>query len=833
VYTIDTIITIIKGKWLQAAKRSGAAIEYLLLDSRKIIFPDTSLFFALKGDRRDGHRFLQEVYEKGVRCFIVSNEEAHDLPDDASIILVKDTLNALQQLVIHHRKQFSFPVIGITGSNGKTVVKEWLNQLLEQDYEIVRSPKSYNSQIGVPLSVWQINAQHNLGIFEAGISQSGEMEKLEKIIQPTIGIFTNIGEAHSEGFLNLRQKAREKIQLFKNVQTLIYCSNYPEINEAVADLSQHVRNTTDTKLNLFSWNYHSVESNLNVTSLLKDEKNTYLTALYKNNEVSIKIPFIDDASVENAIHCWCTLLQLGISTDAIAARMLHLATVAMRLELKKGINDCSIINDSYSADISSFKIALEFLSKQQQHQRKTVILSDVLQSGKTETSLYEIITDLLQQKSISRFIGIGPQLMLHQHLFQKITGLETLFYENVDAFRKEFYQLTFQHETILLKGARVFHFEDLLLLLEQKVHQTVLEVNLSALLHNLQQYQQLLKPSTRLMAMVKAFSYGSGSYEIANLLQFHKVDHLAVAYADEGVELRKAGIHLPIMVMNPEEATFDALLQYNLQPEIYSFEQLKLFTTFLKKHGVQQFPIHIELETGMNRLGFAVKHITRLGELLQNSNCIVQTVFSHLVASEDPEQKEFTLLQYTMFINACDELQGYLNYRFIRHIANSAAIATYPELQLDMVRLGIGLHGINTTNSALLLKEVATLKTTIAQIKRLKKGETVGYGRKGVIKKNTTIATVRLGYADGYPRRLGNGKGKMWVNGKLAPVTGTVCMDMTMLDVTGIEQVKEGTDVIVFGNQLPVQQLAEWAGTIPYEIMTGISQRVKRVYYEE
>ncbi|MBS1563622.1 MAG: bifunctional UDP-N-acetylmuramoyl-tripeptide:D-alanyl-D-alanine ligase/alanine racemase, partial [Bacteroidetes bacterium] len=764
---------------------------------------------------------------------IVSLPEGVQLPADANIILVKDTLMALQALAAWHRKRFHYPVIGITGSNGKTIVKEWLNQLLEDRYAIVRSPKSYNSQSGVPLSVWQMSEEYNLALFEAGISQSGEMDRLEKIIQPGIGLFTNIGEAHSGGFLNIRQKVKEKLQLFRHVDTLIYCSDYPELNEGVADLVQRLRNKPDDKLNLFSWSMKT-DATLRVTSLLKDKSYTYIKAEYREREIDIRIPFVDDASLENAVLCWCTMLHLGLEDHYIADHMEKLAPVAMRLELIKGINNCSIINDSYSADLSSLKIALDFLGQQQQHRHKTLILSDILQSGKSEKDLYESVAAAVQQKKIDRFIGIGPQLMRHKNIFESVPGLSTKTYDSPEAFRRDFYHLHFQNETILVKGARVFEFEQIVLLLEQKVHQTVLEINLNALLHNLQQYQQVLRPATRVMAMVKAFSYGSGSYEIANLLQFHKVDWLAVAYADEGVELRKAGITLPIMVMNPEETTFDALVQYNLQPELYSFELLRSFDEFLRRQGLQQFPVHLELETGMNRLGFDTAAMQELAAQLKTSCCSVQTVFSHLVASEDPKLDAFTHEQAARFTTACDELEAALGHSFIRHIANSAAIIRFPELQLDMVRLGIGLYGIDSAASERLnLREVSTLKTTIAQLKHLKKGETVSYGRKGVVKKDSIIATVRLGYADGYSRRLGNGVGKMQVNGRLAPVIGTVCMDMTMLDVTGIPHVREADEVTVFGEGLSIQQVAAWAGTIPYEIMTSVSQRVKRVYFEE
>ena len=830
-YSIDQIIGIIKGRWLQQGDAAG--IAYLLTDSRKLLFPASSLFFALKGVRRDGHLFLQEAYDKGVRNFVVSAEDGIVLPAGTNVIFVKDTIQALQTLTTYHRKQFSIPVIGITGSNGKTIVKEWLNQLLEEKYAIVRSPKSYNSQLGVPLSVWQMNSNYTLAIFEAGISQSGEMDKLEKIIQPTIGIFTNIGEAHGEGFLNRKQKVKEKLQLFAHVQTLIYCSDYPEINEAVAELVQRLRNQPGDKLNLFSWSTKT-DAVVRITSLIKDDAFTYVSAVYKYNELSFKIPFTDDASLENALTCYCTLLQLGTDTRYIQEKLLQLSPLAMRLELKKGINNCSVINDSYSADLSSLKIALDFLARQQQHARKTIILSDIPESGKSEKELYQIVAAMLQEKKINRFIGIGPQLARHKNIFDAIGGVETSFYTGMDAFKKDFYHLRFQNETILLKGARVFEFEQLLPLLEQKVHQTVLEINLSAVLHNLQQYQQAVKPSTKIMAMVKAFSYGSGSYEIANLLQFHKADYLAVAYADEGIELRKGGISLPIMVMNPEDNSFDALVQFNLEPDIWSFELLQAFDEYLKKEGLQQYPVHIELETGMNRLGFDVNDMALLSEKLAACSCKVQSVFTHLAASEDPGSEAFTLQQADKYFLAVEVLKKQIAYPFMQHMANSAAILRYPQLQLDMVRVGIGLYGIDSAATQQLdLKEVSTLKTTIAQIKHLKPGETIGYGRKGIAGSDTVIATVRLGYADGYPRRLSNGTGKMLVNGKLAPVIGVISMDMTMLDITDAGHAEEGDEVIVYGQQLSVQQVAAWAQTIPYEIMTGISQRVKRVYFEE
>lgn len=808
-------------------------IEHLLTDSRKLIFPVTSLFFAIKGPRRDGHSFLAPLYEKGVRNFVVSEPVDVAALPGANVVSVKDVLNALQLLVAHHRKLFSLPVIGITGSNGKTIVKEWLNQLLDDRYAVIRSPRSYNSQIGVPLSVWALNERHELGIFEAGISQSGEMDRLQKIIQPTIGVFTNIGEAHSEGFLNLRQKVNEKLRLFTHVQALVYCKDAPEINEGVASLWQQLNKGGQGGFEIFNWSTVT-EATLQVLTIFKEGSTTLITAMYKEQTLSVTIPFTDDASVENAIHCWCVLLHLGVEPAVIALKMLQLAPVAMRLELKKGINNCSVINDSYSADLSSFNIALDFLSQQRQHSRHTVILSDILQSGRNEKELYREVAQALVQRGVTRLIGIGEKMMQHQGIFRLSAIPELSFYPSVEAFRHDFHHLAFRDESILLKGARVFELEQIDRLLEQKVHQTVLEIDLNALGHNLKQYQQLLKPSTKLMAMVKAFSYGSGSYEIANALQFHKVDYLAVAYADEGVELRKGGINLPIMVMNADTTGFDVLVQYNLEPDLYSPGLLRAFEAFLKGEGIRQFPVHIELETGMNRLGFSPDELPVPLAALQEDTFTVKSVFSHLAASEEAQHDAFTQQQADLFHRMVDAIRGVVTYPFLRHIDNTAGIARHPELQLDMVRLGIGLYGIDSGNTHQLeLKEVSTLIATIAQIKELEAGETVSYGRKGVASRHTRIGTVRIGYADGYPRNLSNGIGKMWVKGKLAPVIGTVCMDMVMIDITDIPHVQEGDEVILFGRELPVSQVAQWAQTIPYEMLTGISQRVKRVYFEE
>ncbi|MBS1598950.1 MAG: bifunctional UDP-N-acetylmuramoyl-tripeptide:D-alanyl-D-alanine ligase/alanine racemase [Bacteroidetes bacterium] len=830
-YSINRIAAILNGHFTQF--HHDDAIEHLLLDSRRLIFPDTSLFFALPGPRRDGHLFIEELYQRGVRNFLVYKEIQIDPFPDANIMLVADTLQSLQQLTAYHRQQFDIPIIGITGSNGKTIVKEWLNQLLEDNYNIVRSPKSYNSQIGVPLSVWQINDKHGLGIFEAGISQKNEMEKLEDIIHPTIGVFTNIGEAHNEGFENRQQKIAEKLQLFKRSEVLIYCKNHKEIDQAVLNFQKDFSpKTANKKLELFSWGKSS-EATVKISSIKKNAEDTSVKADYNNNSFSFNIAYTDDAAIENIITCVCVLLYLGVPISELQNRLQRLTSIAMRLELKYGINHCSVINDSYSADMSSLKIALDFLSQQQQHPKHTVILSDILESGKTEKKLYHEMAGLLQQKKINRLIGIGERISANRDAFEKLKADEILFYPSTENFIHDFPRIHFRDETILIKGARMFQFEKIDRLLSQQVHQTVMEISLDAMAHNLKQYQQLLKPSTKLMAMVKAFAYGTGSYEIARLLQFHKVDYLAVAYVDEGVELRKAGIKMPIMVMNTEEHSLDALVQYNLEPVIYSFRLLDSIDNFFKKEGIREIPVHIEIETGMNRLGFSTKDISALIDKLKLSSFKLQSVFSHLAASEEHQQDEFTKHQAALFLDAAEKLQHSMNYVFLKHIANTAAIIRHPQLQLDMVRLGIGLYGIDTAMSNHLeLKQVAVLKSTIAQIKELDENETVGYNRKGLATGKIRMATIRIGYADGYPRSLGSGAGKMWLNGHLVPTIGSICMDMTMVDITNVPDVHEGDDIIVFGNELSIQQLAEWAGTIAYEILTGISQRVKRIYYE-
>jgi len=802
-------------------------IEQLLTDSRRLVFPDTTLFFALYGSRREGHEFVAELYLRGVRNFVVYETIRVDDYPDANFILVKNSLRALQSLAIFHRQQFDLPVIGITGSNGKTIVKEWLNQLLEDRYRIVRSPRSYNSQIGVPLSVWQISEANDLALIEAGISQTGEMQFLEEIIKPTIGVFTNIGAAHDQGFESTHAKILEKLALFIHANVLIYPSDQTELEKTV--LAWHFAHPD---IRLFPVGQHE-DAMLQLKNIHKQKGKTSLTCKYKNEILNLVIGFEDEASIQNAMTCIAVMLFLSVPTDELQSRLNRLSPLAMRMELKTGINHSSVINDSYSADISSLRMALDFLVQQKQHTKRTLILSDILETGRKPQSLYKEVAALLKKYPVDRLIGVGEQLSVSDLFFIDSGVKEKLFFKTTESLLDALPGLEFRDETILLKGARMYGFERIDQMLTLQVHETLMEINLEAMAHNLKQYQQILRPSTRIMAMVKAFSYGTGGFEIARLLEFHKVDYLGVAYADEGITLRRAGIRLPIIVMNTEESALAPLLEWQLEPVIYSFRVLSVLQKLLKQEAVNLFPIHIELETGMNRLGFASSQITELSEQLTSADFRVKSVFSHLAASEETQQDEFTQSQFECYQSMAGRIQDVLGYPFIRHISNSAGIVRDPSLQLDMVRIGIGLYGVDPAFSSLLdLREVGTLKTTIAQIKELAKGETIGYNRRGIADHKMKIGTLRLGYADGYPRVLGNGAGKVWYRGRLVPTIGTISMDLMMIDLSDVADPMEGDEVVIFGNSLSVTDLARWAGTIPYDILAGISQRVKRVYFE-
>lgn len=813
-YSIEHIAHLISEK--SSISSPNQVIHQLLTDSRKITEAKNALFFVLKG-RKNAHQYIKELYRNGVRSFVYYdiNFDISEYPE-GNFLYSTDPLKSLQVLARIHRSKFSFPVIGITGSNGKTIVKEWLYQLLAYKFTIVRSPKSYNSQIGVPLSVWKMSNVYDLGIFEAGISLPEEMEKLEAIIRPDIGVFTNIGSSHDEGFSSQEEKIAEKFKLFKNVKKLICNTSFAKY----ASLSSQ----------LYTWSYDDKTADLYIKDYHLNDGGTLVDIIYKNNTIQIQVPFKDRASLENAITCILTLFVLGYETDEITNKIAKLHAVKMRLELKSGINNTSIIDDSYNSDLSSLEIALDFLNHQQQHDKKTLILSDIQQSGLDGRNLYENVAKLLKSKGVNRLIGIGEEISKYQNYFNP----DSIFYLDTVSFISGFNPSNFRNETILLKGARKFGFEKISSILSQQVHETVLEINLNAMEHNLNYYRSKLKPKVKLMAMVKAFGYGSGSFEVANLLQFNHVDYLAVAYADEGVTLRQNGITLPIMVLSPEISSLEAIVKHQLEPEIFSHSTLEAFSNYLQSINVTAYPVHLKLDTGMHRLGFMPQDLDDIVKFLKGRKTIrIQSVFSHFVASESAAHDDFTRQQIEIIKSFTDSLEQELGYPFIKHISNTSAITKWPEAQFDMVRLGIGLYGIdNFSEDDENLEQVAVLKTTVSQVKNLKRGETIGYGRRGVMPEDGQIATVKIGYADGFLRALGNGAGSMFINGEEVFTIGNICMDMCMLNISG-KNVKEGDEVIIFDSQKRLYKLAEKLNTIPYEILTSVSQRVKRIYYYE
>ena len=809
---IKDIITLLNASF--SGSHSENSIENVSLDSRSLQNNQQTLFFCLVGPNNNGHHYIAELIEKGVRNFIIS--EKVEPVQDVNFLLVDNTLTALQKFASFYRKKFDFPVIGITGSNGKTIVKEWLNFLLSPDYNIIRSPKSYNSQVGVPLSVIGINEQHNLGIFEAGISTVHEMEHLEPIIEPTIGILTNIGSAHDEGFENLGQKIKEKLKLFKHVHVLIYHKN-----KSIDAFLNH-------DIKTFSWSSSDKTADVLVHHKTTNLQTT-LNVTYQETCFKINIPFSDEASIENVIHCLMVLFYFNYDFDTIQNRLSLLYPIEMRLKVKKGINNTMLIDDSYSSDFQSLKIALDFLENQKQHHKKTLILSDIFQSGLENDELYSRVSQMIISNKISRVIGIGETISLYKSKF-----LNGMTFGSQADFLAHFDDLTFENETILIKGARNFHFEEIVSLLEEKTHETVLEINLNSLSHNLNFYKAKLKPDTKMMVMVKAFSYGNGGLEIAKLLEYLNVDYLGVAFADEGIALKSNGIHLPIMVLNPETTSFEAIIQHHLEPEIYSLKGLNAFLKIAKQKLLKNYPIHLKIDTGMHRLGFDEIHLEELITILKNCKTVqVKSILSHMATSDDLTHHEFALEQIEKFNLISTSILKELEISPIRHILNTSGISNYPQAQFDMVRLGIGLYGIsNDPQEQLYLENVGTLKSIISQIRTIQKGESVGYGRRFIAERETKIATIPIGYADGIRRSWGNGIGYVLINNQKATIVGSICMDMLMVDVTEIPCV-EGNEVIILGDNPSVSMMAEKLGTIPYEILTGISQRVKRIFYRE
>ena len=823
-YTIEKITTLI------GARRIGhndANIGWILTDSRSLCFSEETLFFAIRTQRNDGHNYIPELYRRGVRNFVVEQvpSGAGNELAEANFLKVTSTLAALQRLAERHRDEFDIPVVGITGSNGKTMVKEWLYQLLSPQMVVTRSPKSYNSQIGVPLSVWLLEKNTDIALFEAGISQTGEMQALRDIIQPSIGILTSIGQAHQENFRTMDEKCQEKLLLFHDAKTVIYNSD-----DEIVSRSMRRSGFGGKKI---AWSKKDPQATLYIKEVETKDNITRVAYVFnQTTEGTYHLPFIDEASVECSLACAATALHLGIDPETLDIRMSQLEPVAMRLEVKEGQHGCTLINDSYNSDLSSLDIALDFMSRRPDHngRKRTLILSDIQQSGQKPDKLYSIVSELAEKRGVDKFIGIGSVIAEHK---DRISITEKHFFADVPTFisSETFHALS--DEVILLKGARQFGFDHITELLEQKVHETILEVNLNAVVANLNHYRSFMRPETKIICMVKADAYGAGAVEVAKTLQDHRVDYLAVAVADEGVTLRKNGITSNIIIMNPEMTAFKTMFDYDLEPEVYSFRIMDALIKAAEKEGITSFPVHIKLDTGMHRLGFDPEHdIDEVIERLHHQNAIIpRSVFSHFVGSDSNDFDRFSAHQFELFDKASTKLQEAFDHKILRHICNSAGIEHFPERQLDACRLGLGLYGIDSRDNHI-LNTVSTLKTTILQLRHVPKEETVGYSRKGILTRDSVIAAIPIGYADGLNRHLGRGHAYCLVGGKKAPYVGNICMDVAMIDVTDID-CKEGDTVEIFGEHMPVTVLSDILDTIPYEVLTGISNRVKKVYFQD
>ena len=814
-WTLEKLGSLLNGK---VYGRNDLPLNTLSIDSRTLTPSGETLFVALSGEQHDGHNYIGDLYRRGIRTFLVSTLPDYRKFPEAGFCQVANTLTGLQEIASASRQLFDGEILAITGSNGKTIVKEWIHQCLGDTIRIHRSPKSYNSQVGVPLSIWGIKPAHQLAVIEAGISRPGEMKKLHQVIQPDTGIFTHLGSAHQKHFESMEVKLKEKLKLFKGCKSVICRADITVDSKPLRSYLE------DLQAEIVDWSMEG-EARYQYRVNGRTSSQTSMEATVHGDKTNFKLPFSDDASVENALHVFTYCMEKGFPMEFVKKQIEKLEPVSMRLEILKGITGSTLINDTYNSDTGGVVAALDLMGQQDTRTGRVVILSDLLQSGMEDRVLYSEIAALLKRKEVDLFIGIGPALSDHKALFP----VSSLFYQDTEGFLKRMDRTLFQEKIILIKGSRLFGFERIAQELQLKTHQTRLETDLNAMVHNLNHFRSLLNEGVKTMVMVKALSYGSGNIEIAKLLQYHQVDYLAVAFIDEGIELRKAGIHLPIMVLNPDPSGFGTMLDYMLEPEIYNLRGVKALKKILHHRGINDFPLHVKMDTGMHRLGFGESDLEQLIPWLQEPGFRVVSVFSHLVASGDPQQDLFTSEQIRRFDHMCSGLSMALGVTFRKHILNSAGIERFPDAQYDMVRLGIGLHGIGEDSS---LKVVSSFKTTVSQIRAVAAGETVGYLRSGMTLRPSSIATIPVGYADGFHRSLGNGKGKVYVNDQVAPTIGEICMDMAMIDVTGLE-VTEGDEVELFGKQQPVSELARQAGTIPYEILTSVPERVKRVYLQE
>jgi Alr-MurF fusion protein len=813
------IAKIVKGKLTGPA---DLLVNEIVTDTRQLIIAEDLLFFALKGKNHDGHNFIDSLYSNGIRGFVVEKlPEEIERYRDAAFILTEDSVVALQLLASFVRKSFKSPVIAVTGSAGKTVVKEWLADILGLTTSVIRSPKSYNSQIGVPLSVLKLENKYKLGIFEAGISLPGEMTRLQKVIDPDIGVITNIGDAHSENFHDNRTKAEEKLKLFVNSSLIIYCSDYEIIQQSIAESK-----SLNSK-KLVDWSCTHREAKIFVKKNSLPQGRTGISMSFNGITNDFEIPFSDRASVENAITVASVCLALETPSEIISRGIAGLVSVAMRMEMKKGINNCQLIEDYYNSDPGSLGMAVEYL-KSQNGRKATLILSDFVQSGRDEIDLYSEVAGLIKKTGIKKFIGIGNALVRSRSLFDE----SARFFYTTDEFINNLTNSYFRDEIILLKGARIYEFEKIGKLLEQQIHQTVLEVNLDAISHNLNEFRRHLDPGTRIMAMVKAFAYGAGPAEISALLEYHRVSYLAVAYVDEGVELRNSGVTLPVMVMNPDPSASELIIKYSLEPEIFSLLSLEHFIGVASRHGLLNYPVHIKIDTGMHRLGFMPEDVDALANIIKEQECLrVVSVFSHLAGSENPDLDHFSHHQVEVFLKAADHIRYTIGYSFLRHILNSAGIVRFPQYQFEMVRPGIGMYGVGHFQG-LDLKTAGRFKTRISQIKKIKAGEPVGYGCADVSDNDRIIAILPAGYADGLNRKLGNRIGNLFIKGSRVQIVGNVCMDMCMADITGLNA-ETGDEAEIFGEKISIDEIAAKCQTIPYEILTSIPRRVKRVFFRE